>query len=42
MCEWGDFSYSESLWCLTNPTKFLLNRIYGLEEMLFKEQQDAC
>ena len=42
MCEWGDFSYSESLWGLTHPTKFLLNRIYGLEEMLFKEQQDAC
>ena len=42
MCEWGDFSYSESLWGLTHRTKFLLNRIYGLEEMLFKEQQDAC
>ena len=42
MCEWGDFSYSESHSGLTHPTKFLLNRIYGLEEMLFKEQKDVC
>ena len=38
MCGWVDCSYSESLCCLTHPTMFMLNRIYGMEEMLFKEQ----
>ena len=38
MCGWGDYSYSESLCCLTHPTIVILNRIYGMEEMLFKEQ----
>ena len=41
-CEWGDCSYSESLCCLTHPTKILIKRRYGLEEMFFKEQQDGC
>ena len=41
MCEWVDFSYSESPSGLTHPTKFLLNRIYGKEKMLFKEQKDV-
>ena len=38
MCRWDDCSYSQSLCCLTHPTMFMLNRMYGMEEILFKEQ----
>ena len=31
--EWGDFSYSESPCYLTHPIKFLLETIYGLEDV---------
>ena len=32
--EWDDFSYSESECCLTHPIKFLLDRIYGLKDVV--------
>ena len=31
--EWNDFIYSESPCCIMHPNKFLLKRIYGLEEV---------
>ena len=42
MCEWGAFSYSESLSLAGSlQSSFFLKRICGLEEM-FKEQKDSC
>ena len=32
--EYGNFSFSESLCCLRHPIKFLLKRIFGLEEVV--------
>ena len=32
--EWNDFIYSESTCCTMHPNKFLLKRIYGLEEVV--------
>ena len=32
----GWFSYSESLWCLMHPIKFLLETIYGLEDVVWR------
>ena len=32
--EWNDFINSESTCCMMHPNKFLLKRIYGLEEVV--------
>ena len=32
--EWNDFIYSETPRCMMHPNKFLLKRIYGLEEVV--------
>ena len=34
--EWDDFIYSESPCCMMHLNKFLLKRIYGLEEVIPK------
>ena len=33
LCVWGYFSYSESSCCRKSFIKFLLKRIYGLEDV---------
>ena len=40
-CGWRiqDFIYSESPCCMMPPIKFLLKRIYGLEEVVWKFQE---
>ena len=32
--EWDNFSYSESQCCMTHPIKFLLDTIYGLDDVV--------
>ena len=34
ICEFDDFSYSESPYCLTHPIKFLFETIYGLKDVV--------